>query len=162
MRCLSDSICAIPISIYMSLSAGSSTNSTASSLFSSEYLVSVPSIIFHIIKMSWERGDTKELELPSSESSAISTTKLSNSISSRSTNPLSRVSQEIRDHIQDDAGEGHGQLRHDYRTPAFVIALMPDRVMYAGSLQHYLRTNAHITIQNEEMFLSKPEKRLKG
>jgi hypothetical protein len=108
--------------------------------------------------MSWERDDNKDLELPSGESSAISTKKLSNSISSRPTNFLSRLPQEIWDRILDYVDVGQGQLLHDYRTPAFVLAVMPDREMYDGALRHYLRTNAHITIQNEELFLSKSEK----
>ena len=161
LKCVrSDSICAIPISINMSLSAGCSINSTISSLFSSEYLVSIPPIIFHTITMSWERGDNKDLELPSGESSAISTTKLSNSISSRPTNFLLRVPQEIMDRIHYYVDQGQGQLHHDYRTPALVHALIPDRGMYEGALHHYLRTNAHITIQNEGLFLSKPEKEI--
>lgn len=161
LKCVrSDSICAIPISINMSLSAGCSINSTISSLFSSEYLVFIPPIIFHTITMSWDCADNNKLELPSSESSAISTSKLNTSISSMPTNPLSRLPQEIRDRIQDYANKGQGQLRHDYRTPAFILALRPDRDLYAGALRHYLRTNAHITIQNEEAFLSKPKKEI--
>jgi hypothetical protein len=110
--------------------------------------------------MSWERGDYKTLELPSNESNAISTSEPSNTISFRPANPLSRVPQEIRDRIQDYADEGQGQLRHDYRSPAFIIAVMPDRDLYAGALRHYLRTNAHVTIQNEGAFLSKPKEEI--
>jgi hypothetical protein len=53
--------------------------------------------------MSWNRGGNKELDLSPGESSAISTSKLSTSISSKPTNALSRLPQEIRDHIQDYA-----------------------------------------------------------
>ena len=110
--------------------------------------------------MSRERGEYETLELPSNESNAISTSEPSTTISSRPTNPLSRVPQEIRDRIQDYADQGQGQLHHDYRTPAFIIALKPDRDLYAGALRHYRRTNAHITIQNEEGFLSKPKEEI--
>lgn len=110
--------------------------------------------------MSWERGNYRTLELPSHESNAISTSEPSTTISPRPTNALSRLPQEIRDLIQDYINVGQGQLRHDYRTPAFILAVMPNRDLYAGALHHYLRTNAHITIQNEEAFLSKPKEEI--
>lgn len=82
------------------------------------------------------------------------------SLSSTSGSLFYLLPPELRLQIYGLVNKDQGQLRHDYRSPALIVALQGikgDKTLYHEALTDYLRINAHITMKNEGFFLNKPK-----